>query len=174
VLRYPDANYHKAFTTRPGNIQHTGGTTFLDSNSSTFFKRMLDPRELLTFIFESKLLLSLLLTLPAAYGGIHLAAINFDFPSPVESLVWKLAATYTIIAMPLVFPLEYLSIVLYLKFRHPIDKIAEAFCKYLSLAVLFGYILARTYLVVESFISLRAEPIGVFWTPAWLQMIPHI
>jgi hypothetical protein len=34
--------------------------------------------------------------------------------------------------------------------------------------------LGRIYLVVESFISLRSVPIGVYWTPSWLQMIPHL
>ena len=36
------------------------------------------------------------------------------------------------------------------------------------------YITARGFIVVESFISLRALPIGVFVTPAWLQMIPQL
>jgi len=35
------------------------------------------------------------------------------------------------------------------------------------------YSLARIFIVVESFIGLRRVPIGVYWTPAWLQMIPH-
>jgi len=34
-----------------------------------------------------------------------------------------------------------------------------------SFCVLAGYIMARTYLVVESFVSLRAEPISVFLMP---------
>ncbi|KAK3936520.1 hypothetical protein QBC46DRAFT_419077 [Diplogelasinospora grovesii] len=37
-----------------------------------------------------------------------------------------------------------------------------------------SYMLARTYQIVESFVSLRSVPIGVFWTPSWIQMLPHI
>ena len=36
------------------------------------------------------------------------------------------------------------------------------------------YILGRVFLVVESFVSLRSVPIGVYLTPGWLQMIPHL
>lgn len=36
------------------------------------------------------------------------------------------------------------------------------------------FIGARGYIVVESFLSLRRSPIGVFLTPSWLQMLPHL
>ena len=45
----------------------------------------------------------------------------------------------------------------------------KAFC----MLVLVVYSCARLYIVVESFISLRKVPIGVYYTPSWLQMIPH-
>ena len=45
----------------------------------------------------------------------------------------------------------------------------RAFC----INVLVVYSGARLYIVVESFISLRKVPIGVYYTPSWLQMIPH-
>jgi len=41
-------------------------------------------------------------------------------------------------------------------------------------AALCAYISARVFVVVESFISLRKVPIGVYWSPPWLQMIPHL
>ncbi|CAP70121.1 uncharacterized protein PODANS_3_2240, partial [Podospora anserina S mat+] len=36
------------------------------------------------------------------------------------------------------------------------------------------YVLVRVFIVVESFINLRAEPIGVFSSPPWLQNFPHV
>lgn len=37
-----------------------------------------------------------------------------------------------------------------------------------------AFVLARAYVVVEACISLRQAPIGAFWVPSWLQMVPHI
>ncbi|KAK3902098.1 hypothetical protein C8A05DRAFT_34225 [Staphylotrichum tortipilum] len=41
-------------------------------------------------------------------------------------------------------------------------------------AIVLVFIVCRLYLVVEAFVSLRAVPIGVYWTPPWIQMIPHV
>ncbi|KAK0619403.1 hypothetical protein B0T14DRAFT_431559 [Immersiella caudata] len=65
-------------------------------------------------------------------------------------------------------------VIIFLDLGSTIETVVEFLGTVPSLTILAGYILARTYLVVESFVSLRAEPVGVFWTPAWLQMIPHL
>ena len=44
----------------------------------------------------------------------------------------------------------------------------------LPISALIIYMLSRVYLLVESFISLRHVPIGVFATLNWVQNIPHI
>jgi hypothetical protein len=36
------------------------------------------------------------------------------------------------------------------------------------------YALARLFIIIESFVSLRAEPIDIYIIPAWLQMLPHL
>ena len=45
-----------------------------------------------------------------------------------------------------------------------------------SLATLCGltYVLARLYLVVEAFISLRNLPAAAFDTLQWTQLVPHL
>ncbi|RYP05125.1 hypothetical protein DL765_009937 [Monosporascus sp. GIB2] len=60
--------------------------------------------------------------LPVIYGGLHLTAWTSEFPTAVESLLWKISC----------------------------------------------------FIIVESFISLRALPVGVFLMPGWLLMIPHL
>lgn len=45
---------------------------------------------------------------------------------------------------------------------------------YFNIPVLVMYIVARVYIVLESFLSLRSVPLGVFLSPAWLQMFPHL
>jgi len=44
----------------------------------------------------------------------------------------------------------------------------------LALALVTGYCVARVYIVVEAFISLRKLPIKVYETSRWTQMLPHI
>jgi len=177
-LRYPGRHYHEAFSYLSGNIRpHKNPMLFLWSNAvpRVFYRQMLDPWELVKFISKAKLLFLLILTLPAVYGGIHLAAINFGFPSAVESLLWKVSSIYIMVALPTMMALSFFfRRWLYYMLDAPLDAIPEWVGYLGGLGILLGYVLARIFLVAESFASLRAEPIGVFWTPAWLQMIPHI
>ncbi|KAK3370431.1 hypothetical protein B0H63DRAFT_486991 [Podospora didyma] len=75
------------------------------------------------------------------------------------------------VSLPVVLAVTYLF--------HRSQRLRSSFLAYFGLytflnGVLFFYCLARVFLVIESFISLRAQPIGVFWTPSWLDMIPHV
>jgi hypothetical protein len=162
--RYPDEHFHDGFNRSAGNFPYTG-----DSQS--------DPDQIMAFIFNSKILLALLLVLPAAYGGIHLIVSNFEFPSNAERLFWKIASINIIATMPAFFLLTFIgSRVSRLFFSY--DSIGEnawaMVYKFPGHVLLFVYVVARSFLVVESFISLRAVPIGVYWTPSWLQMLPHV
>lgn len=124
-------------------------------------------------INERKFLL-LLVTLPLVYGGIHLATWDFNFASKTEHLLWKIACFDIMGTIPfgllyflgrypcLLFSNERL-IVLY----HPLF-----WAIYSPLAAL--YALARLYIVVESFISLRHVPIGSYAAVPWVQDIPHV
>ena len=182
TLRYPDRHYHEAFSNLSGNIRpHRDPWVFPGSNAAsrrTFYRQMLDPWELVKFISKTKLLFLLILTLPTVYGGIHLAAISFGFPSAVESLLWKVSSIYIMVALPTMIALCYFCYFLNCWLCYVLDAPLNAIPEWVGylggLGILLGYVLARTFLVTESFASLRAEPIGVFWTPAWLQMIPHI
>ncbi len=106
------------------------------------------------------------LGLPLAYGGVHLCAWNFEFPTAMESLLWKISgiiiagiffawvAVFTIVDL-LLKPEEHLAWI------------------WMVLTIILS-IVCRVYIVIEAYISLRAVPIGVYWTPAWIQMIPHV
>jgi hypothetical protein len=163
-VRYPEQHFHDAFTRSAGNFQYTG-----DSQA--------DPDQIVRFVFSSPVLFSLLFLLPGVYGGLHLAVSYFGyFPTEIEQRLWKIASIDIIATMPVFCILTYVG-----------DGVSTRFFKYESLGentwatvyklpgycMLFVYILARSYLVVESFISLRAMPIGAYFTPSWLQMIPH-
>lgn len=126
--------------------------------------------------------LSSLGILPIIYGGIHLAAWNFDFPSQVESLLWKFSSFIIIGLAPVLFLLLLLSLAFE---EYPTDWLFSSVIKWftilsfislLSLVFLGSllYTFARIFLVVESFISLRHVPIGVYAAVPWVQNIPHV
>ena len=143
--------------------------------------------ELVDTVLDKWELALLALTLPIVYGGIHLSVWNFEFPTAAERLIWRIASIGIATTLPvLLFTGFCLALLLHLRFirglagavtrRHynywwePGDKIFL----YVIGVFMFWYSLARVYIVVEAFFSLRRVPIGVYWTPAWLQMIPHV
>ncbi|KAK3900069.1 hypothetical protein C8A05DRAFT_36304 [Staphylotrichum tortipilum] len=89
----------------------------------------------------------LFLLLSLAYGGVHLSAWNFEFPTATESLLWKISGDLPVLT----------------GIFRAIDK-----------AIVLVFVVCRLYIVVEAFVSLRSVPIGVYWTPSWIQMIPHV
>ncbi|KAF8861532.1 hypothetical protein BDZ45DRAFT_586806, partial [Acephala macrosclerotiorum] len=112
----------------------------------------------------------LILVLPALYAAIHLSAWKIEFPSRVESLLWKVSC----------FDLAATSILAFLLFgllqqfeNYSID-ILERLTSFALGILALAYILSRFYIVIEAFISLRHVPIGAYATIPWSQNIPHI
>ncbi|KAI5456518.1 hypothetical protein BGZ63DRAFT_428640 [Mariannaea sp. PMI_226] len=163
-VRYPEQHFHDAFTRSAGNFQYTG-----DSQA--------DPDQILHFIFSSPILLSLLFVLPAVYGGIHLVVSDGYFATEVERLLWKIASIDIMVTMPAFCMLTFAGALVsrrFLPYESLMENTFATAYKLPGYCMLFVYILARLYLVVESFLSLRAVPIGAYYTPSWLQMIPHL
>jgi hypothetical protein len=155
-----------------------------------YSKAFIDPINTVVVVLHSPFLVVLAVALPAVYGGVHLSAWNFDFPTPMEHLLWKSACLIIIGAVPavvgaaaiifftlLVFCLDTATGSDALAGTHTsalLGDLVEVVCyKICGLMVLLLYGCARVYIVVESSISIRAVPIGVYYTPSWLQMIPH-
>ena len=119
-------------------------------------------------------LLRFFIPLTAAYGGIHLSAWNFEFPSRVESIIWRTAcfiiigSSFALLAVP---SWEHLRVLL---FRcNPSDLTYTVGYGSAGL-LLLCYAASRIYLVVESLISLRHVPIGVYAAVPWVENIPHV
>lgn len=132
--------------------------------------------------FEDPLLVSILIIVSIAYGGIHLAVWNSQFASTQESLLWKVACIgimTTVLAAWTVARAVHWAVGLVLDLDRPLRVKYAArtmgfFLRLSQLALVLLYFLSRLYLVVESFISLRHVPIGVYTTIPWVQIIPHI
>ena len=134
-------------------------------------------------------LLRFFVPLTAAYGGIHLSAWNFEFPSRVESIIWRTAcfiimgSSFALLAVPS-------GTALYNYIEYPYQDPRQD-CKFrrgsnimrpliktagygFGGLLLLCYAASRIYLVVESFLSLRHVPVGVYAAVPWVENIPHV
>jgi hypothetical protein len=134
----------------------------------------------------------------ALYGGLHAAAWH-SFPTEVEKWFWRASST-VIAASGLLFAYGMVSYLLreYIIHTHywsyyvrwdtralrwvmellsldGSDFEAETwFGRIIYISLGACCVIARVYLVVESFISLRKVPVEVYQTPDWTQWIPHL
>ena len=140
-------------------------------------------------------LLRFLVPITAAYGGIHLTAWNFEFPSRIESIIWRIAcfiimgSSFALLAAPSWKALDNYYTVRFRWYTERDNLVSlathlrtKAFLRVLKHMLNYGsagllllcYAASRVYLVVESFISLRHVPIGVYAAVPWVQNIPHV
>ena len=100
------------------------------------------------------------------YGGVHLAAWNFNFPTQLESIFWKVACFVAILTPASVeIALQITGVMKGTEYRLPGLAYGPINLVFFS---------SRLFLIVESFISLRHVPIGVYATIPWVQNIPHV
>ncbi|KAF2107619.1 hypothetical protein BDV96DRAFT_653694 [Lophiotrema nucula] len=118
---------------------------------------------------------SVLAFVAAAYGALHIAAWNEYYPTKVERLLWivsSMAIGSSGIALWCFFlakqSIESFDIFGTLWSRSKAFSIIGRFV-FLPL-----FVLARIYLVVEAFVSLRKAPIAVYQTPEWSEFLPHL
>jgi hypothetical protein len=116
------------------------------------------------------------------YGGLHLSAWNAPFPTTTQSHLWHISGLILISSGPVMAIRLGVEYFVTERQRWTCD---DGLCCCLAcfpivlwfLSVIFGYgiyILARVYLVVESFIMLWHLPDGVYAVPRWTQYLPHI
>lgn len=112
------------------------------------------------------------LLLSIVYGGIHLAAWNFSFPTAAEKWIWRSAAIALVVG-PVVYSLDGLLA--------KVERYKGCGCLHairsplflLNIIPIMTYATARLYVLVESFISLRSPPAGTYQTVEWTKYIPH-
>jgi len=154
--RYRHEHFHDSLDKQVSNFEDW-------TNSGTY-------HNIMEVLWHNPILFVLFVVLPAVYGGIHLTAWDFEFLSGIERLMWNIACFDIIITMVVIVGLIWMMSWFG---EGPEGSSSIALLVfYFFLLVLFS--LSRMFLVVESFISLRKIPIGVYWTPSWLQMIPHV
>ena len=115
------------------------------------------------------------------YGAVHLAGWNEQFPSLVELWLWRGSALYVVFSGLLWTLLNLLGHVSGPVWVYWYDFLAGDVRKQgrvliYVLASIGGalYVVARVYLVVEAFVSLRALPASAYDSPSWILAVPHI
>ena len=97
------------------------------------------------------------------FGGLHLLAWSYEFPSSAELWLWRTSAI-TIVAIP---PLFYLwAVFLDHMLNDPGVGVVGP-----TMAVM--YLAARMYNIVEVFFSLRATPPELYQAVQWTELLPH-
>jgi len=108
----------------------------------------------------------------AVYGGVH-AAFGWlhQFPSQLEGFAWRISCV--ILALLGSF---MVAVIRRTAKRESLFKFDETCCALWivpSLVPIF-YLLARLFLVVEAFASMRCVEAGVYTQVSWAQLIPHV
>jgi len=121
------------------------------------------------------------MALSGLYGGVHLTIWGQSFPSYMEEVMWKVSCLLIICCIPFV--------VISALFTFPLAGVLEDKREYqgkkslyniisgsffaLMFPIGLGYIAARVFIIVESFLSLRRSPVGVFLSPEWVELFPY-
>ena len=122
-------------------------------------------------------------TASVIYVGIHLAAWDFPFPTPIEQLLWRVAALSiagTIMIYVLAcWPGNYLGARMLgradAKYALQQAKLLPRWvANCLHVPVLIIYMLCRSYIIVEGFANLRRLPPTEYASVKWWGFLPHL
>lgn len=114
------------------------------------------------------------------YGGIHAAGWDDHFPSSVEKWLWRSSAGYIGFCGGLWVILNFV-----VSSYQPLNDFWEhwmdgkkGWAQNITLGSLvficgLSLMLARAYIVVEAFASIRELPVAAYETPSWSQVLPH-
>ncbi|PQK15799.1 hypothetical protein BB8028_0006g01210 [Beauveria bassiana] len=115
------------------------------------------------------------------YGAIHLAGWHEAFPTVLESWFWRVSAMYIIFSGLLWSFLNLLGHVSGHVWWYWYEILAggvrrRSHVVIYVLCCIGGtlYIVARVFLVLEAFISIRALPASAYQSPSWVLTVPHI
>jgi hypothetical protein len=111
------------------------------------------------------------------FGAIHFAAINSQFPSSIERILWCVACAICTSLVLLIAFTYLLSVFVYSLAKHTLGISNEAkfhgFMGLLIWLVVLVYILARLFLIVELFRCLFFLPPSAF-VSTWVSTVPHV
>ena len=126
-----------------------------------------------TYSDKNSVLFELILLCPAVFNAAHVASWNIRLLSNVEQWLWRASAVYCFASGVWVvvgLPLDDL-------YRKWFPK--PSYTAFSTMKISFSvasslYIIARIFMIVEVFLSLRALPASAYESVQWSSFIPHI
>lgn len=125
-------------------------------------------------------------TITIVYMGLHLVGWNFDFPTAIEQKLWR-AATVILLGAFLSYGILFIIIAWHLPafcrlFGIPgaetvlelLSRLPRWFQYSIAVSWIGSYGLARSYILAEAFIGLRALPLAAYNTVNWTHFLPHV
>ncbi|GJJ06785.1 hypothetical protein Clacol_000981 [Clathrus columnatus] len=109
----------------------------------------------------------------AVFGGIHLFAWNYEFPTRVELWLWRVSAL-SIVGIPLIVLISLIVLERLLIGDSTPEWILVLSTMYFLPTIVLLYIIARIVILILSIISLRKLPVGTLSNVHWLTFVPHI
>jgi len=101
------------------------------------------------------------------FTAVHLAAWNYPFPSHVEMVAWRVAC--------LVDAVMGLLMLVFFRINERRKTLSKRFGNMgIDVVVVFSYMIARLFIIVESFIAFRAAPEEIYQRPSWAAYVGHI
>jgi hypothetical protein len=104
------------------------------------------------------------------FGGLHLLAWNYEFPTPIERRLWQASAIVTIATTPTLWLLAKAIESIAVDFS---NMIATYFLRMFITIILSIFVAARLFIVVEIIRSLAYQPSETFRT-TWAANVPHV
>ncbi|KAJ4184030.1 hypothetical protein NW767_013373 [Fusarium falciforme] len=144
----------------------------------------LQPADFFRICWQIPELMALAAALSGMYGGVHLTAWNWTFPTYTEDLLWRVSCLCVAVALPAFFCASWvlvgISVILHtlvepcfgLRKKWASRAFKDPLRVY-SACVAIIYVCCRVFIVVEAFVALRQVPVGVYISPSWVQMVPH-
>lgn len=107
------------------------------------------------------------------FGGIHCIAWVSHFPSAQEKLLWQFASISTVV-LPAVYAATMLVTGTGRAFTTEKTRISEVMGFVLGGFMFILYPVARLFLLVLAFTTLRSLPLDAYSTVQWTTFVPHI
>jgi hypothetical protein len=115
------------------------------------------------------------------YAGAHASAWNSHFPTYIERWIWRGACVCIASVAPFLCTLFFICkkvdgkiYRLNGRINTFLRKLNEAVFIFLAGMTTISYLLARLFIPVEAFISIRSLPVGAFETVEWVEYWPHV